>query len=242
MKTDPANTWLSGNAQAEEYVSSADVIIVERERTTKLLLDLFGYHFGGAAGLRVLDLGCGDGALMERLRERHPGHAYVLMDGSRAMLDKARQRLPGDDVTFVRQTFEEYVDRAPEDQVYDCVFSSNAIHHLDWLGKGRMFAHVYRELEHGGLFVNIDPVQPSSERSERWQFHMWVDWVNETLRRRGREDDVGTYDDLPATYKAKPENKPSSLPDQLELLRRIGFRDVDCIYKYGIFAMFAGVK
>ncbi|HNT77303.1 MAG TPA: class I SAM-dependent methyltransferase [Anaerolineae bacterium] len=242
-KSDPTNTWLSGDAQGETYVATADVIIVERRRTTKLLLDLFRYHFGDRQqGRHILDLGCGDGAITEQMRHCQPDNVYHLLDGSAAMLDKARQRLPGETIHFIQQTFEAYLDRAPEDAKYDGIFSSNAIHHLDFFDKGRMYAKVYRELKIGGLFVNIDVVRPTSERSEQWQFQMWVDWIDETLRRNGMESEVGIHDQLPAQYKRKPENKPSALFDQLELLHKMGFRDVDCFYKYGIFAVFGGVK
>jgi hypothetical protein len=67
-KSDPTNTWLSGDAQGETYVATADVIIVERRRTTKLLLDLFRYHFGDRQqGRHILDLGCGDGIITEQM-------------------------------------------------------------------------------------------------------------------------------------------------------------------------------
>jgi tRNA (cmo5U34)-methyltransferase len=240
VKRDTSNTWLTGPAQANTYVSTADVIIVERQRTIKLLADIFRYHFGERTDLRVLDLGGGDGVITEYLQERNPDNAFILLDGSADMLEKARQRLDGRDTIFIQQTFEEYLDTSPKDQRYDFIFSSNAIHHLDWLGKSRLYAKLFRELAFGGAFVNIDVVKAASEHSERWQFAMWEDWMNERLAQIG--GDVGTYDGLPQVAKAKPENKPSGLFDQLEMLRQIGFRDVDCFYKYGVFAMFGGTK
>ena len=240
MNRDTSNTWLTGAAQAEGYVSSADVIIVERQRTMKLLADIFGYHFGGETGLHVLDLGGGDGIITQCLQERHPDNVFYLLDGSADMLEKARQRLEGDKVTFIQQTFEEYLDAPPEDQRYDFIFSSNAIHHLDFVGKSRMYAKLFRECKFGGVFINIDVVRATSERSERWQFAMWEDWMDERLAQVGGE--AGTHDGLPDAAKAKPENKPSGLFDQLELLEKVGFRDVDCYYKYGVFAMFGGTK
>ena len=242
MKRDPSNTWLVGTAQANDYVSSADAIIVERSRTIKLLSDIVGYHFGERTGLKILDLGGGDGALTAYLRERHPNNTFCLLDGSADMLEKARQRFRDERVTLIHQTFESYIDTPPNDLAYDVVFSSNAIHHLDYFDKSQIYAEVFRELAFGGVFVNIDVVLPTSERSEQWQFAMWVDWMNETLQRSGLGDDVGKYDELPAVYKGKPENRPSDLFDQLQMLRQIGFRDVDCYYKYGIFAMFGGTK
>jgi len=240
VKQDTSNTWLTGPVQADTYVSTADVIIVERQRTIKLLADIFRYHFGKQTGLHVLDLGGGDGVITEYLQKRYPDNAFTLLDGSADMLEKARQRLADKQVAFIQQTFEEYLDAPPEDQRYDLIFSSNAIHHLDWLGKSRMYAKLFRELAFGGAFANIDVVKAASARSERWQFAMWEDWMNERLAQIG--GDIGTYDGLPEVAKAKPENKPSGLFDQLELLRQIGFRDVDCFYRYGVFAMFGGTK
>ena len=239
---DAANTWVTGTAveKVDQYVSSVDAIIVERERTIKLLLDLFRYHFGEKENLRILDLGCGDGAITERLRAAHPNHMFHLLDGSAEMIEKAKARLRGNRAGLVCQSFEKYLDLPAQVKAYDFVFSSLAIHHLDSLAKSRLYAKLFRELAPGGLFVNIDVVLPNSERSERYQFNMWLDWMNERLAQTGGK--VGKHDHLPAAYKSKPENQPSGLFEQLQALRQVGFRDVDCFYKYGIFAMFGGTK
>ena len=101
MKEDQSNTWLTGSTQVDLYVTSADVIILERNRTTKLLLDIFRYQFSEKKNLQILDLGCGDGIVTEYIRERYPDNAFYLLDGSSDMLEKARQRLKGDNVTFM---------------------------------------------------------------------------------------------------------------------------------------------
>ncbi len=242
MKRDDSNTWLSGPEQASDYVSTADIIVVERRRTLALLGDIFGYHFGEMTGLRVLDLGGGDGFITEAIKRRFPDNEYILLDGSADMLEMARRRLEGTSVTFIQQSFEQYVETPPREQRYDCIYSSNAIHHLDFNGKSLVYSKVLRELDFGGLFLNIDVVLSATRGSERWQQNMWRDWINENLRGKGREDEVGKYDDLPQVARRKPENKPSKLVDQLWLLERIGFRDVDCFYKYGMFALFGGTK
>jgi tRNA (cmo5U34)-methyltransferase len=218
------------------------VILPDRERITELVLRLFGYHFGKREDLSVLDLGCGDGIVTERMHTRYPHNVYYLLDGSSAMLDRARQRLGDSGFHFVQQSFGAYVDSEVKDQRFDCVFSINAIHHLDFTEKARLFARLFRELVHGGLFVISDPVLPRSERSEAWQFQMWRDAINDALIKMGRESDIGTQDGLPAEYKQKAENKPSGLFSQMRLLEDIGFRDIDCFYKHGIFAVFGGCK
>jgi tRNA (cmo5U34)-methyltransferase len=47
---------------------------------------------------------------------------------------------------------------------------------------------------------------------------------------------------IPDKYKANPDNIPDTLESQLEVLKDIGFEDVDCYCKYGIFSMFGGSK
>ena len=207
-----------------------------------LLGDIFGYHFGKRTGLQVLDLGGGDGFITEIMKERFPDNAFTLLDGSADMLQMAGQRLSDKGVLLIRKTFEQYVDEPPQEQKYDFVFSSNAIHHLDFNGKSLVYSRVFRELAFGGAFINIDIVLSTGRGSERWQLNMWRDWINENLQRTGLESEVGKYDELPAHAVSKPENKPSTLVHQLELLERIGFRDVDCFYKYGVFAVFGGTK
>jgi tRNA (cmo5U34)-methyltransferase len=241
---DRSNTWLhqEGRRQIEFYTSSADVYLPGRYQIIQLLSDLFWYHFGEQEGLSVLDLGCGDGIITEQIHARFPKHAFYLLDGSLAMLDKARERLGQDEFVYSHQTFEAYIDSDVDDARYDFCFSVNAIHHLSYLDKARLFAKLYRELKHGGLLLISDPVHPASAQSESWQFRMWLDWIKRTLEASGRGDKASAYDDLPSGYKRKAENKPSGLFEQIQLLRQTGFRDVDCFWKYGIFAVFGGTK
>ena len=145
-------------------------------------------------------------------------------------------------VALIRRSFEEYIELKDEFEKYNFVFSSMAIHHLDFNQKSRLYLKLYRGLCENGLFINFDVVLPPSKKSEEWQFYMWRDGMNETLSKNGLESEIGTYDNLPDIYKSKEENQPSNLFDQLDLLIKIGFKDVDCFFKYGIFALFGGIK
>lgn len=238
---DGNNNWLlpDGHEQIDFYIRSSDVILIERYRCIKLLLDIFNYHFESNRKLRLLDIGCGDGIVTKNIQKCHPQHEFHVLDGSAAMLDEARKSL-GDTCAYIHRSFEDFIREETHDQQYDFIFSSLALHHLDWNEKSGMYAKAFRLLRQEGLFLNIDTVLPPSERSEAWQFMMWRDWINETLEEMGKE--TGRHDNLPAEYKRKPENKPSDLFRQIDLLRANGFRDVDCYYKYGVFALYGGTK
>ncbi|MFC1737288.1 class I SAM-dependent methyltransferase, partial [Candidatus Hydrogenedentota bacterium] len=210
--------------------------------TIKILADLFSYHFEVPEGLSLLDLGCGDGILSTHINDRYPGNQFHLIDGSQEMIEKANEKLRGNHVSFACQTFEDYIGVPAVMSSYDFVYSANAIHHLDLAGKRQLYTKVYQEMRPSGLFVNIDPVLPASKRAETLQFRMWTDWINENLTQLGMGEKVGAYDGLPEGYKQAEENKPSGLADQLQALEEAGFNDVDCLFKYGIFAVFGGTK
>lgn len=233
-------TW--DGTKADAYIDSADIVVIERRRLVKILFDLYRYRFNDKNRLVLLDIGCGDGILSGYIQRNSPENTFFLLDGSCKMLEKAKQNIQGPNVFYIHQTFEEYISSEADDAHYDFVYSANAIHHLDLFAKSRLYEKIFRELKKGGLFVNIDPVLPSSELSEQWQFNMWRDWMNEALLNKGLSDHKGKYDDFPLQYKMKSENKPGSLFDQLQALNKAGFENVDCFYKYSIFAIFGGTK
>jgi trans-aconitate methyltransferase len=92
-------------------------------------------------GERILDLGCGDGVLTIKLKER--GCAVVGVDASREMVDAARalgldaRVLDGQALGF--------------DQEFDAVFSNAALH---WMRRpDEVIIGVWRALKPGGRFV-----------------------------------------------------------------------------------------
>ena len=244
MEKDNSNTWLNakGNEQIESYTKSADVMVIERNRAISLLGNLLLYNFPSPINLNILDIGCGDGIVTEYLLNRYPRNNFFLMDGSSVMLSKAKERLKNKSVEFIETSFEKYIENKPENNKYNFVFSSMATHHLTFNGKGKLYLKIKEELCKNGLFLNFDVVLPTSELSEKIQFQMWVDWMNETLQKNNLKTDVGKFNDLPNIYKGKNENKPSNLFDQLDLLTKAGYKDVDCFFKYSIFALFGGRK
>ncbi len=93
---------------------------------------------------RILDLGCGDGALTAELARRVPEGSVLGMDASAAMIERARQRaLPH--LAFARQD----INALDFDGEYDVVFSNAALH---WVKDHvRLLANVYRALRPGGI-------------------------------------------------------------------------------------------
>ncbi|TAM11141.1 MAG: methyltransferase domain-containing protein [Nevskiaceae bacterium] len=94
------------------------------------------------AGERILDLGCGDGALTEKLVAS--GATVRAVDASPEMVDGARAR--GLDALVVD------AHELPFTQEFDAVFSNAALH---WMKRDpdAVLASVFRALKPGGRFV-----------------------------------------------------------------------------------------
>ncbi len=237
------NNWLSENTeQIEYYVSSKDLILIERTKQLKMFLDIFNFNFNKKQELNLLDLGCGDGALSKVIKSKFSDNNFYLLDGSETMLSKAKKEFAADSVQFINQTFEDLIHDSKEEDKYDFIYSSMAIHHLEHSHKESLYSRIHTLLKPNGLFLNIDVVLPSSKKTEEYFFKIWVDWIQEEIIDKGLDSEKNKHDDLPRIYKNKSENKPSSLGSQLAMLENIGFIDVECYFKYGIFVLFGGKK
>ena len=94
----------------------------------------------------VVDAGCGSGRVTEQLLERLPGGRVIAVDGSEAMVEKAKERL-GDRADYLVSDLVEL--RLPEP--VDMVFSTATFH---WIGDhDALFRQIRRVLRPGGRLV-----------------------------------------------------------------------------------------
>jgi len=241
MKTFGDSSWAKEDF-SKKYLERADIYIVERRKMFRIVASFFGHFFEGRTGISLLDLGCGDGVFTEELLKIDDRISATLVDGSEAMLQRARQRLEAYRcVHFIRASFQEILDNGTELPEVDLCLSSQAIHHLEMKDKASLFRYIHTHLKAGGCFVNVDVVRAPSKEVQEWYLAMWRDWMGEMFG-RFRIDDELPQDIIKRYEDPASMNRPDTLEAQLEALRDAGFRDVDCYYKHGIFVIFGGRK
>ncbi len=94
-------------------------------------------------GERILDLGCGDGALTARLAAT--GAILTGIDASTLMVEAARAR--NIDALHITAT------ELPFEQEFDAVFSNAALHWIPEADQALALANIHRALKPGGRFV-----------------------------------------------------------------------------------------
>jgi SAM-dependent methyltransferase len=193
-----------------EYLEHADSISHRNEGESALL------EFLPRTTRRVLDLGTGDGRLLDLVRGQNPDTEAIALDFSPAMIEAARQRFAGDSrVTVVAHNLDEIL---PALGPFDAIISSFAIHHLVHDRKRELYAEIYGLLNADGVFCNLEHVASPTPRLHE-----------EFLERIGFT--VESED---------PSNKLLDVETQLGWLREIGFADVDCHWKWRELALLAG--
>jgi tRNA (cmo5U34)-methyltransferase len=226
---------------SQQYRDNADIYIVERRRLIEVMKSFYKYFVLNCTQKNILDLGCGDGILTHNLMEIDDSISATLIDPSEDMLGRAKERLHGSgNISYIRASFQDLLkDNIIQDD-FNFIVSSLAIHHLTMEEKKALYKMVHARLHPGGYFMNIDVTLAPADNLEEWYMKLWHEWMDERKAALGLKRDL--FNDISKRYKELEENKPDTLDDQLNALRQTGFKEVDCYYKYGIFAVFGGRK
>ncbi len=225
----------------QQYRDNADIYIIERRRMFDIMKSFYRYFISHKAGADILDLGCGDGIITHELLSIDRSIKATLIDGSDDMISRAKERLKDfPDINFKNISFQELLKKGQLNRTYDFIVSSQAIHHLSRDEKKKFYEMIYSHLHPKGFLMNIDVTIAPVDTLENWYMKLWQEWMD--IEKTALEIEGDPFNDVISRYKEAEENRPDTLESQLHVLKDIGFRNVDCYYKYGIFAVFGGMK
>ena len=152
-----ARTRAAFDAQAATYDAG-----MEGEHARRLYPHVLGEVRAAVAGLaapRLLDLGCGTGALAERVLGVAPGAHLTCVDLSPRMAEAARARLAGRAEVLLGDA-----ERLPfHDAGFDAAWCNDSFHHYP--DPERAAFQAWRVLAPGGALVIGDAWQPAPARA-----------------------------------------------------------------------------
>jgi tRNA (cmo5U34)-methyltransferase len=182
----------------------------------------------------VLDVGCGAGNYTLKLLECLPNLDVTLIDLSQSMLDRARERVSRATAGRITTIRSDIRDVELPDGQFDVVLAAAVLHHLradqEWRD---VFAAFHRALRPGGSVWVFDLVESSIPAVQQLMRQQYGEYLTR-LKDEAYRDHVFAY--------VEKEDTPRPLLFQLDLLRQVGFAQVEVLHKNLCFAAFGAVK
>jgi tRNA (cmo5U34)-methyltransferase len=182
----------------------------------------------------VLDVGCGAGNYTLKLLESLPNLDATLMDLSQPMLDRARERVSSSTAGRITTVQADIREARLPDGEFDIVLTAAVLHHLrtdqEWQD---VFASFHRALRPGGSVWVFDLVESSIPAVGQLMRRRYGEYLTR-LKDEAYRDHVFAY--------VEREDTPLPLLFQLDLLRQVGFAQVEVLHKNVCFAAFGAVK
>ncbi len=182
----------------------------------------------------LLDIGCGAGNYTLKMLTKINNLNCTLNDLSMPMLERAKQRVSAQtngNVTLIQDDMRNL--DFPENS-FDIVLAAATLHHLrddaDWEG---VFNNIYKILKPGGSFWISDLITHDAGSLNKLFNQRYSDYLD-TLGGPEYRQKVLDY--------IAHEDTPRSVNYQTELLKKVGFREVEILHKNSYFAAFGGVK
>lgn len=191
-----ASSRADPSAHFDEIADAYDVQIPEArrlallERKTTLMRTIVEAH---GAGRKGLDVGCGQGAYVGRMREM--GFDVAGIDSSAGQIRRAAVKLGAPDLVQIGSV----LDIPAADESLDFVYAINVLHHLGSLDdQRRAFRELARVLKPGGLLF----VHEINTRNVLFRFYMGyvfpsLNCIDEGVERWLLPHRLAQYTDLP---------------------------------------------
>jgi tRNA (cmo5U34)-methyltransferase len=182
----------------------------------------------------LLDIGCGAGNYTLKMLSKLPNLNCTLIDLSKPMLDKAYERISKETNGEVKAIQSDIREVDLQGNSYDIILAGAVLHHLrddqDW---EFVFTKIFNALKDGGCFMISDLIKQESAILNDYIWEKYGDYL----------ENIGGEDyKLKVFEYVEHEDSPRSLNYQLDLMKRVGFKNVEILHKNICFAAYGGLK
>lgn len=182
----------------------------------------------------LLDIGCGAGNYTLMMLTKIANLHCTLVDLSLPMLDKAFERVSQETTNKVTILQGDIREVKLNENYYDIILAGAVLHHLrddkDW---ETTFAKLFTLLKPGGCLMISDLVTQDTPLLNEYTWERYGDYLEGLSGKAYRQKVLD--------YVAK-EDSPRSINYQLDLMKQVGFRQVEILHKNMCFGAFGGIK
>jgi tRNA (cmo5U34)-methyltransferase len=182
----------------------------------------------------LLDVGCGAGNYSLMMLSKLPNLNCTLVDLSLPMLDKALERVSEKTSQNVEILQGDIREVSLKENHYDIILAGAVLHHLrddqDW---ETTFRKLFGLLKPGGCFMISDLITQDTDALSDYTWERYGDYLESVNGKDYRENVLA--------YVAK-EDSPRSMNYQLDLMKKVGFSQVEILHKNMCFGAFGGIK
>jgi ubiquinone/menaquinone biosynthesis C-methylase UbiE len=178
----------------------------------------------------IVDLGAGTGLLTMEIYKLYNNAHFTLIDISRDMLEIAKERFNGiSNFDFIENNYAEDIPV----KGCDLICSALSIHHLENEDKKILYKNIFRKLDEGGCFINLDQFIGTSKKINPLYNEWWYNYINQSGI---KEDEKSAWNER------RKLDKENTIKGTIELLEESGFKDVECIYSFMKFGVIIAMK
>jgi tRNA (cmo5U34)-methyltransferase len=186
------------------------------------------------AAAHILDVGCGAGNYTLKLLQSLPDLQVTLLDLSQPMLARAVQRIQSVSSGAIKAIQGDIREITFPAGHFDLILAAAVLHHLRGTDQWRsVFAKFHQVLKPGGSVWIVDLVKQSTQAVQTMMWDRYSDYLVDFKGPAFRQQ-VFDYIDK--------EDTPRPLIFQLDLLREVGFAQVEILHKNNLFAAFGAIK
>ncbi|MBI3015536.1 MAG: class I SAM-dependent methyltransferase [Candidatus Tectomicrobia bacterium] len=202
--------------------------------------------------LTFLDLGAGSGSLTAAILEQYPNSKAICVAPSEQALTCARECLAPfpERVNYHTEDLNDYEALESIHDPLHLAISILVLHQLPHPRKRSLFAEIFVKLALGGALIVADEILSPSDHLQRFYYKRWDLHVQEQLK-AGRlsaetESRWGEFvrENLgESSFPAQPgSHHRAGMGIQMKWLVELGYREVDCYWKYHHWSIFGGFR
>jgi tRNA (cmo5U34)-methyltransferase len=182
----------------------------------------------------VLDIGCGAGNYTLKLLQTLPNLNVTLADLSQPMLERAGQRIRPVTSGEVKTAQADIRELELGEAQFDIILAAAVFHHLRGADEWRsVFAKCHAALRPGGALWIFDMLEHSTPAVQALMWERYGEYLVAFKGEQYREQVFGYIEQ---------EDTPRPLMFQIDLLREVGFQEVEILHKNSVFAAFGALK